>query len=317
MKYFFITILHGLELEHKKNKGIKLHNNARVSNGKEILKEVFDNDLSKSTLGSHSIDEFDGTTYCYLRGEDENIKTFEDANNFSNENQFGFLRYAQHLTYNLWLKKDHSIYVRDGFLFVYNDEISDGWTYKASVSAVISRANGEVKGNTIFSDDDIKDASDASLFIMNSYKDTEDKGKMPTSNILYKDYSSSRFTRAYYFVLNARGTSIAPMKIVFYCNALEALFTTDNSEVVHKISERAALLMGQNSKERKEIFKDIKHAYNIRSKIVHGESVKSKDVGGVCEQLDIYLRVIFNEYEDTFDKSDNELNEFYKNLLFD
>lgn len=49
---------------------------------------------------------------------------------------FAFLRQIQALTNDFWTLRDNSIYVRDGFLFVYDKAIEDGVTFKASLSAI-------------------------------------------------------------------------------------------------------------------------------------------------------------------------------------
>lgn len=57
---------------------------------------------------------------------------------------------------------------------------------------------------------------------------------------------------------------------------LECLLSTDTQELAHKISERAAIILGKNSEDRLAIYKDIKKIYGQRSKIVHGEGVPAK-----------------------------------------
>lgn len=57
---------------------------------------------------------------------------------------------------------------------------------------------------------------------------------------------------------------------------LECLLSTDRQELKHKICERAAIILGKNSEERLNIYKDVQKIYNQRSKIVHGEGVPKK-----------------------------------------
>jgi len=57
---------------------------------------------------------------------------------------------------------------------------------------------------------------------------------------------------------------------------LECLLSTDRQELAHKISERAAIILGKNNNERLTIYKDIKKIYDQRSKIVHGEGVPTR-----------------------------------------
>lgn len=124
--------------------------------------------------------------------------------------------------------------------------------------------------------------------------------------------------RAYYFVLNARGSSILPMKIVSYCSAFECLFTNAKSEINHKIAERVAHFIGDAVDEKKELYKLIKKAYDVRSTIVHGSSLKGKseDLKDISKSLDSILRKLLKQDSDIFSKNDNELEAFFIDLLF-
>ncbi len=57
---------------------------------------------------------------------------------------------------------------------------------------------------------------------------------------------------------------------------LECLLSTDRYELTHKISERAAIILGKNNNDRLTIFNEMKKIYDQRSKIVHGEGVPAK-----------------------------------------
>jgi len=54
------------------------------------------------------------------------------------------------------------------------------------------------------------------------------------------------------------------------------LLSTDRQELAHKISERAAIILGKNNNDRLTIYKDVKNIYKQRSEIVHGEGVPAK-----------------------------------------
>ncbi len=59
---------------------------------------------------------------------------------------------------------------------------------------------------------------------------------------------------------------------------LEVLFSTDASELVYKLSERIAFFLGEETSSRRRIFDIIRNTYKIRSKVVHGDSVATKDL---------------------------------------
>lgn len=63
-------------------------------------------------------------------------------------------------------------------------------------------------------------------------------------------------------------------KIGLLCSSLECLFTTDNSEVTHKVCERVAFFLSDDPTERLEIYQKIKKAYDHRSSFFHGNKLK-------------------------------------------
>jgi hypothetical protein len=106
----------------------------------------------------------------------------------------------------------------------------------------------------------------------------------------------TRLDRAKYFIQSARVAPHLPVKIANYCTALEALFSNDASELTHKLSERAAWFIGRNADERIDIFRKIKKAYGIRSKVVHGVSDWGTDMDLARDTslfLDQTLRRVF------------------------
>ncbi|MGG0256644.1 hypothetical protein ABEY61_29340 [Bacillus toyonensis] len=137
-------------------------------------------------------------------------------------------------------------------------------------------------------------------------------------DILLKKKGSKRRQRAFYFTVVAQSSSVMPIKIVNYCNALECLFTTGKSEVNHKIAERVAIMLGTSFENKKALFDLIKKAYNIRSEMVHGQALKAKeeDLVVVSKGLDNVLRELIVANHDVFSKSDKEMDNFFLDLLF-
>lgn len=319
-KYRFITIAHNLKLENIKNRGTQIFPRARISNGKQILNETFLNDSISNTLGVHSVDEFyDESSYVYIDGTFEGMNSKEEVDEIGVKYTFYFLRQVQSFVNELWKVKDNSIYIRDGFLIVYKDNLEAGFSYKASLSELFTFSSGKIKPIT-FSDSEISVAvSNFKSSEIEEYSKESFGGKLPDSNHLLKSNGSERFDRARYFTMMARTKSISPMKIVLYCIALECLFTTTKSEVSHKVAERVALLLGETEQGKKELFKLIKSAYGYRSTLVHGQHLKGSkgDIIDLTTKLDDVLRdLITNKYE-VFEKNDNDMEKTFVNLLFE
>ena len=138
MKYRFITIVHNFILP-KKEITVNL-TQGFLSNCSSVLRETFDNDLSAYTIGSHSVDEFEGQTYFYIDGYFADGYTQSVVDDFGTKLTFAFLRVIQDYVERLWYIEDNSVYIRDGFLYTYENRISDGCTFKASISAIFSKA---------------------------------------------------------------------------------------------------------------------------------------------------------------------------------
>ena len=51
----------------------------------------------------------------------------------------------------------------------------------------------------------------------------------------------------------------------------EALLSTGKTEITHQIAERTAFLLEDNEEGRLAVYKRIKHLYNTRSRLVHGD----------------------------------------------
>ncbi|WP_175423365.1 MULTISPECIES: hypothetical protein [Bacillus] len=110
----------------------------------------------------------------------------------------------------------------------------------------------ERKESNFTKDEILSAARDFKPFSIDEYGEKSFGGKHPDADILFKNKGSKRLDRAHYFTLGARVSSILPMKIASYCNALECLFTTDKSEVSRKIAERVALMLGTSDESKKE-----------------------------------------------------------------
>lgn len=295
MKYHFVAKLNFMLLETTLNRGKILGRASRISNGGENFKRFFDNQFFKEFAGEYHLDEFDGSVYIYEVGNFNDLKAKFDEELSLMDYAFYLLRNAEYFVDCLWLVKDNSIYVRDSFLHVFPDGRPEtGEIQFASVSMLPSTTSGHVV-DTTFSTEELEKA--ISLFIpAEGYEGVEEGGKQPLQNPLTKQ--AGRIGRATYFCKAARAVSSLPLKILNYCTVLECLFTSDSSEVTHKVSERFARLLGQTSEDRKRYFQLAKDAYKIRSKAVHGQPITAnvEDMRRISKELDDAIRTIFLNY---------------------
>ena len=87
--------------------------------------------------------------------------------------------------------------------------------------------------------------------------------KKYTSRISYEKPAIRYFNKSYHEPY----TNDQLLDLVF---ALENLYLENKGEFRYKLSMRGAYVLGDDTKSRKEIFQDLKKAYDIRCKIVHG-----------------------------------------------
>lgn len=309
MKYRFITIVHNLVLPQKEM--IVNLTQGFFSNCSSILQETFDNELSTYTLGSHSVDEFVGQTYFYIDGDFADGCTQSVVDEFGTKLTFAFLRVIQDYVERLWLLEDNSIYIRDGFLYTYEERLSDGYTFKASLSAVFSKANGRIEPS-VFSLESLTSLS-SDMFVINSedispeienYKDA-------TQDHFWKKNKVERKLRAWGYILLARSQSQPPLKMMLYTMALESLLGTSTTELSHRLAERSAIMLGTTTEERIIIYTTIKKSYDNRSTIAHGDLLKDdSNFEDRIIKVDDYLRKLMS-FEEPYNIENAEIDKFF------
>jgi hypothetical protein len=135
----------------------------------------------------------------------------------------------------------------------------------------------------------------------------------------------SRLTRFNYFLSGARSEGEVAVRISLYMTCMEILFSTEPTELTHKLSQRVACFLGETTEERIEIFRTMKRAYGIRSKIVHGGTLPRKledDLKQVSTEIDSLIRRIFFKVLSTeelihrFEQPSEQLEEYFLDLIF-
>jgi hypothetical protein len=132
----------------------------------------------------------------------------------------------------------------------------------------------------------------------------------------------NRINRAFSFLQMARSNSFLPTKIAFYICIYECLFTTEISEVSHKVAERVSLFLGESFEEKKAFYKVIKDGYDVRSKYFHGQPLKKDGVDRLKEvsrNLDTLTRTAFNKIinlNDNYFLDSSKHADFLNNIIF-
>lgn len=317
MKYCFITIIHFLKLETD-NCSIPLASGV-ISNQKSLLRDIlsYNNKLSLHTLGVHSIDEFENQTFYKVSGDFPKDISKLIIYTYGTSLTLAFLRQIQSLTNDFWKIRDNSIYIRDGFLFVYEHKIEDGVTFKASLSTINTKASTKIE-DVVFSYDEIVNLSKEMQLISIEKVCSGTNYKFATQFQYFKNAKLGRKDTAWLYIFHARAIPALSIKILMYITAMESLVSTSVSELSHQVAERVAILIGIDLNERLQIYSVIKKGYTVRSKAAHGEQLKGaeQDVVDSLVLLDDYLRRMM-KLDSPYDLNVDKLNEFFTQKLME
>jgi len=234
--------------------------------------------------------------------------------------------FCRAILHALWLVKDNAVNCDTGFLW-YPRPL--GQTDHAS--NYLPSLNRTHKGEldvTAFSELEIKLArtyfEEHVIDMMTSGWDPTRPETAPVKRpISHK--SVPRLARAQSFAFSARETDDLGKKISLYMTCMEVIFSRDSSELAHKLSERVALFVGQDGGSKREVFRLMKRAYGIRSKVLHGDHLSASDereLAFVSEKADALLRQIFRRLFDdpsvriVHEGSREDLDEYFASLMF-
>lgn len=312
MKYRFITILHYLQLE-KPNCQIPIKIGT-ITNNPDLISDVlsYKSRLAFDTLGIHSIDEFHNKTYYLVDDEFDESLTDYDIKKYGIQIAFVLLRQIQQVTDLLWCIRDNSVYIRDGFLFVYDDKFDDGISFKASLTSINTLASMNIK-NVMFSKEEIINVANEMEII--SISEVIEKKKNYAAADQYQYFKNAKIGRKFYawiYICFARCYSAIPIKLLMYITAMEALVSTSTVELSHQVSERIAVLLGNDKDERIGVYMNVKRAYGFRSRAAHGESLEGteKELTDFLVIIDNYLRQLMR-LEDPYGFENKEMNSFF------
>lgn len=201
------------------------------------------------------------------------------------------LSWLDRLLENAWLIRDHAMVCDAAFL---RAELTSGVSWSSNFLAIRPTFSDLYPHKDLeMSVEDLKEWSHTNDLVEGYLYKT---GSSSLRFMMEKGYTRSG--RAMRFVVAARRAQDIAFKIANYCSALETLFTTESTELAHKLAERAAFFLGERGYNRRAVFTQIKSAYGVRSKLVHGDTLKSNQIQGLpalSAQCDVYLRTILRE----------------------
>lgn len=187
----------------------------------------------------------------------------------------------------------HQIITFDAFLWMVKDNSCNTFDYMAFAIAgkdigfinmdykkIVSNCIGEFEHIT-YTSEEVKQAYKyRTLFFSKCPKYIEEdevynekqfreKTKVVAEDLI-REYTP--LERAFSYIRAARNSKDLAPKFAMYMSMFESLMTFENTELTHRVGERVAFYLTDDASERKQIYKDIKEAYDIRSRYVHGSS---------------------------------------------
>jgi len=277
MKVIFICRLHQIELTEKISGFDRIDDELSVTNDEAYIKKLLGNadisiigkmeyeDITSGNLVAFSIDEVqdDASTKSFLVEKLYRLQSF---------------------ILSIWLSFDNAINFELGFLFVTR---SNGIIIESNLLACkFSNSKGAINRVEI--------SRSKFAEIRKFYREMIQFDSTRSSTKISKNYD--RIERALYMVSSARSENDLGLKIANYCTVLESLLSTSQNELAHQVAERLAFFIGKTPDNKIEIYRTAKKAYNIRSKVVHGDTISTSDI----QNLEIISEFCDNAIRDIF-----------------
>jgi hypothetical protein len=221
----------------------------------------------------------------------------------------GFIHELSHFAKIAWLSRDHAIRTGNGYLW------ANGRIFLDYPEGLAWKSDG--------SQDDIEltriGFRDLRKHHLDDWRPIRPGELIATPT----KERSTRLFRALHYVFNAMCSQECIDKIVNYCSALEALFATSHSELVHLLSERTAIAVSRNAEERHAAYHHVRDCYRLRSAYTHGSVLRQKDLDPLpimSVKLDELVRKCTNRAMDgelaEAISSDKTLDEWFLKGLF-
>ncbi len=294
MKCKFFTVLHNLKVNENLGGGDKLGPIFRITNDRKTIEDLLSSEV-KEQIGILE-------TNALLSGDPVVICSLDMPNDMSPV-EYLDLRIAQlqSFQFTMWLSKDHSVNTEMSYLTYQLP--NDSWGITSNFRSVQYRnANGKAEVVQL-TRERLKGIRNLWLAVFSPQVDI-------TLKYTRMRPDSPREERAIFFIGLARSASDLAIKITLYCSAFETLLSTAQTELAHQLSERISFFLASNKSERHQIYKDVKEAYSVRSKIVHGSTLSAQKISELSEisfRCDSYIRQLL-----LLILTNSNLNELFK-----
>lgn len=172
----------------------------------------------------------------------------------------------------MWFVKDNSVSFKT-ILPYYEDFKSNPYFPRAYYNYTVPVLSNGKQCDTEFSLSDLKEVEKWYNLINNFMRNVKIK-EYENDQPIYESYPNiPSYQRVINFIVSIRSDWTITSKIAGYVSILECILSV-KGENTHKVSERVAWFIGENSIDRLKIYNTIKSAYNDRSNFIHGSAMK-------------------------------------------
>ncbi len=313
--------------------GLKIGGNAEIDEGFCPLFNVTNNRAKISKLlgsdialvmGMHFHDSTRGAdAVIYLEGDIS--QTDQELSQLSVDQ---FVHYAMEFLLSLWLVKDHAVDLLPAVLRISHPTKRNDYRILTFGQSNFDRYGRS--GAVEFTREEIRNACEYNQDLVQKLTraNPEENASVVRSRAATNfEGTSSRLLRFLSLLEKGRNMPDVGIKLGLFCSCLECLFSKKdtNTEVTHRVAEKAAFLLGSNPVERKDIYKRVQQAYDMRSSVLHGGTIRDKDLSKLPEvssDTDSILRKVFTkiilnpDLLKLFTEDETRLQEMFLELLF-
>jgi hypothetical protein len=313
MKTFrMIATFRYLNVSERINDHLSLMPGVDIINDPERIKDILDIEFIKAVGVIESEHFINANHIIYTEATEETFQGFD-----SDRVLVVWLVWLEMLIKDAWMIKDHGIACESAYCNMKNGDISEWTSNSLMVSSSLS--SGEKFKDVSFDLSEFNSLARKS-YQLQSYLHEKDSSTLDE----FVDKQFSRIGRAFRFINSARREGHPAIKISHYCSAFESLFSTESSELSHKLSERIAIFLKDYGYNPCDIFDEIKSFYGIRSKVTHGDSIQTKKIDKIpslsvrCDELArVIVNIILNDNEllRVFDGKKEDFENYFKHKL--
>lgn len=258
MKPIFIALLHQVEIAEDLGVGDKINDVLRVTNNRDVISRLVPH-LFRSILGEMEVNSLvSGSPVVFAEAE-------WTAGMTPQQYLLARLYEVQSFLMTTWVFQDNAINCELGFLLYQEGDVST--VASNLIAQLYSDCTGK-KPTTKLSREQLREMR---ALHRAEIRIPDHPFALPTSQLTS---AHPRLSRALYIINAARGEQDIAIKVAHYCTAFETLFATNQTELGHQLSERIACYLFTNTEERLSAYRQVKSAYALRSKVVHGSTLR-------------------------------------------